>query len=61
MPIVIIGIFHCCVITHRSRDVVGSVGVVDVNLGVFTEVSDPFASDQTDEKGDQKCQDKDAC
>ena len=44
-----------------STDIVGSVGVVDVDFGLPPEVSDLLALDQADDKEDQKCDDKDTC
>ena len=40
---------------------VGSVGVVDVDLGRPPEVSDLLALDQADDKEDQKCDKKGTC
>ena len=61
MSVVIISILYCCVVAHLSTDIVGSVGVVDVDLGCSPEVSDLLALDQPDDKEDQKCDDNDTC
>ena len=40
---------------------VGSVGVIDVDLGRSPDVSDLLALDQADDKEDQKCDNKGTC
>ena len=49
MSIVIISILHGGVVTHLPSDVVGSIGVVDVDFGLPPEVSDLLALDQADD------------
>ena len=59
--IIVVGIFHCCVVAHLPSHVVGSVGVVDVNLGLSPDVSNPLAFDQAeDDKEGGEGKDKDS-
>ena len=58
MSIVIIAILHCGVVTHLARDVVGSIGVVDVDLWLTPEISPLLVLDQADDKEDQKYKEK---
>ena len=59
MSVVVISILYCGVVAHVC--IIGSVGVVDVNLGRSPEVSDLLALDQPDDKEDQKCDGKGTC
>ena len=64
--IIVVGIFHCCVVAHLPSHVVGSVGVVGHievldDLGRPPEVPHLLALDQPDDKEDQKCDDKGTC
>ena len=61
MSIIIISILHGGVIAHLPSDVVGPVGVVDVNLRLPLEVSHLLVLDQADDKGDQECDKKGNC
>ena len=55
MSIVIISILNCGVVAHLPSDIVGAVGVVDVDLGCPPEGPDLLALDQLDDKEDQEC------
>ena len=58
--IIVIGIFHCAVIGHLPREGVGSVGVVDVDLGRLPDLP-PLALHQADGEGDHKRKEKNTC
>ena len=58
MSIVIIVILNCGVVAHLARDVVGSIGVVDVDLWLPPEISPLLVLDQADDKEDQKYKEK---
>ena len=62
LSIVSICILHCTVIAHLPSDIIGAVGVVDVDLGGRPpDVSHLLALDQADDKEDQKCNEKCTC
>ena len=61
MSIVIIVILYSGVVTHLARDVVGSIGVVDVDLWRPPEVPPLLALDQPDDEEDQECDEEGTC
>ena len=61
MSIVIIVILYSGVVTHLARYVVGSIGVVDVDLGRPPEVPHLLALDQPDDEEDQECDEEGTC
>ena len=61
LSIIIISILHCGVVAHLPSDIVGAVGVVDVDLGRPPEVPHLLALDQPDDEEDQECDEKGTC
>ena len=59
MSIVIISILHCGVVAHLPDDVIGPVGVVDVDLRWLPpEVLHLLALEQADDEEDKECDEK---
>ena len=58
MSIVIVSILHCGIVAHLPSDVVGPIGVVDVDLRLALEVVPLLALDQAGDEEDEECDEK---